>query len=89
MIKTVVTINAEAGLHARPANIFIKTASQFKSTIKVSKEGGEDKEVDGKRLLAIMTLGVKQGESIKIVADGEDEKEAIAALEKIVANDFE
>ncbi len=89
MTKTVVTINAEAGLHARPANIFIKTASQFKSTIKVSKEGGEDKEVDGKRLLAIMTLGVKQGESIKIVADGEDEKEAIAALEKIVANDFE
>lgn len=89
MTKIVVTINAEAGLHARPANIFIKTASQFKSTIKVSKEGNKDKEVDGKRLLAIMTLGVKQGESIEIVADGEDEKEAIAALETIVANDFE
>ena len=86
MTQTTVTINAESGLHARPANMFIKTASEFKSAIKVAKEG---KEVDGKRLLAIMTLGVRQGESITITADGEDEKEAIAALEKLVENDFE
>ena len=86
MTKITATINVASGLHARPANMFIKTASQFKSDIKVSKEG---KEVDGKRLLAIMTLGVRQGESIEITADGEDEKEAIAALEAIIAKDFE
>lgn len=86
MTQATVTINAEAGLHARPANMFIKTASEFKSTIKVAKDG---KEVDGKRLLAIMTLGVRQGESITITADGEDEKEAIAALEKLVEDDLE
>ncbi len=86
MTKITATIQAAAGLHARPANLFIKTASQFKSTIRVSKEG---KEVDGKRLLAIMTLGVRQGESITIIADGEDEKEAIAALQKLIADDFE
>lgn len=86
MTKVTATINVESGLHARPANMFIKTASQFKSSIKVSKDG---KEVDGKRLLAIMTLGVRQGESIDIIADGEDEKEAIAALEEIIAKDFE
>ncbi|HHX62963.1 MAG TPA: HPr family phosphocarrier protein [Epulopiscium sp.] len=86
MTKITATINVAAGLHARPANIFIKTASQFKSAIRVSKEG---KEVDGKRLLAIMTLGVRQGESITITADGEDEKDAILALEEMIAKDFE
>ena len=86
MTKTTATINVASGLHARPANMFIKTAAQFKSTIKVSKDG---KEVDGKRLLAIMTLGVRQGESVEITADGDDEKEAIAALEAIIAKDFE
>ena len=86
MTQTTVVINAEAGLHARPANMFIKTAAGFKSTIKVAKEG---KEVDGKRLLAVMTLGVRQGESVTITADGEDEKEAIAALEKLAESNFE
>lgn len=86
MTQTTVVINAEAGLHARPANMFIKTASGFKSTIKVAKEG---KEVDGKRLLAVMTLGVRQGESVTITADGEDEKEAIAALKKLAKSNFE
>lgn len=86
MTKTTITINVESGLHARPANVFIKTASHFKSTIKVLKG---DKEVDGKRLLAIMTLGARQGEEITIIADGADEKEAIAALEAIAAKNFE
>ena len=88
MTKTIVTINVASGLHARPANKFIKTASQFKSTIKVAKTSNPDKEVDGKRLLGIMTLGVGQGESIAITAEGEDEKASISALEAIVARDF-
>lgn len=86
MTKITATINASSGLHARPANIFIKTAAKFESAIKVAKE---DKEVDGKRLLSLMTLGVRQGEKITITADGPDEKEAIIALEEIIASNFE
>lgn len=86
MVETTATINVSSGLHARPANLFIKTASKFKSNIKVSKDG---KEVDGKRLLAIMTLGVQQGESITIKAEGEDEEKAVRALEDLIERDFE
>lgn len=86
MTKITAVINVPSGLHARPANLLIKKASQFKSTIKIIKG---DKEADGKRLLSILTLGVRQGESITIVADGEDEKEAIKALQKMIAEDFE
>ena len=86
MVETTATINVSSGLHARPANLFIKTASTFKSDIKVSKDG---KEVDGKRLLAIMTLGVQQGESITIKAEGEDEEKAVRALENLIERDFE
>lgn len=86
MTKTTVVVNTASGLHARPANFFIKKASEFKSTIKVLK--GE-KEADGKRLLSVLTLGVKQGESIIITADGEDENKAIEALKNAVESDFE
>ncbi|NLI90246.1 MAG: HPr family phosphocarrier protein [Epulopiscium sp.] len=86
MVEATATINVSSGLHARPANLFIKTASKYKSDIKVSKDG---KEVDGKRLLAIMTLGVQQGESITIKAEGEDESEAVRALEDLIERDFE
>lgn len=86
MTKVTVVVNTESGLHARPANFFIKKASKFKSAIKVSKG---KKEADGKRLLSVLTLGVKQGESIIITADGEDENEAIKALKNAVESDFE
>lgn len=86
MIKITVTMNAASGLHARPANMFTKTASQFKSTITVEKD---DKQADGKRLLAIMALGVKQGDQMTIIAEGEDEQEAIKVLEKMLADDFQ
>lgn len=86
MTKITAVINVPSGLHARPANLLIKKASQFKSVIKIIKD---DKEADGKRLLSVLTLGVRQGESITISADGEDEKEAIEALQKMIADDFE
>ncbi len=73
------------GLHARPANVWVKEAARFKSTIKVIKG---HKQVDGKRLLPLLTLGVKQGESMDIIVEGEDEKEAIEALRKVVESDF-
>lgn len=86
MKQVVVTVIAEVGLHARPASLFVKKAGEFSSAITVAK--GE-KEVDAKRLLAVMSLGVKQGESITITAEGDDEQEAIDALQQLVESNFE
>lgn len=85
MTKITMVIHAESGLHARPANLFIKTAAKFESSVRISKG---DKEVDGKRLLAVLTLGVIKGDKITITAEGEDEKEAIEALKKLCDNNF-
>lgn len=85
MTGMVVKVNNSAGLHARPASLFVKTASQFESSIRVSKDG---KEADAKGLLAIMTLGVKKGDQIKITAEGIDEKEALQALKALFESNF-
>lgn len=85
MKQVVVTVDAEVGLHARPASLFVKKAMEFSSSITV-KIG--EREVDAKRLLAIMSLGVKKGESITIRAEGADEQEAVAALQQLVESNF-
>ncbi len=86
MKQIVVTINTEVGLHARPASLFVKKASEFSATITVQK--GE-RQVDAKRLLGVMSLGVKNGESITITAEGPDEQAAVDALRRLVESDFE
>ena len=74
------TVKAEAGIHARPAGLLVKQAASFKSNIKIlNEESG--KEADLKRLMAVMALGVKQGNSVVISAEGEDEEEAARVLE--------
>ncbi len=86
MKQVVVTVNAEVGLHARPASLFVKKAAEFSSAITVQKG---DRKVDAKRLLAVMSLGVKQGESITINAEGPDEQAAVEALQQLVESNFE
>ena len=81
MKQVVVTVNAEVGLHARPASLFVKKAGEFSSAITVAK--GE-KEVLDKRMLDVMTLGEKQGESNTNTAEGDDEQESIDALQQLV-----
>jgi len=81
MKKITYTVKAEAGLHARPAGLLVKQAAAFKSDIKIlNEESG--KEADLKRLMAVMALGVKQGNSVTVSAEGEDEAEASAVLKK-------
>ena len=81
------TVWAEAGIHARPAGLLVKQASSFKSNIKIiNKESC--KEADLKRLMAVMALGVKQGNSIIISAEGEDEEEAAKTLEAFLKENF-
>ena len=80
-----VTIRHKVGLHARPAALFVQTASKFKSDLKVLK--GE-REVNAKSILSVLTLGAGQGAILKLVAEGEDEDQAIEALRLLVEGNF-
>lgn len=70
-------VKDELGIHARPAELFVKEVSAFPCKITVAKGS---REVDAKRILGVMSLAVKCGEEIRIKAEGEQEEEAIAGL---------
>lgn len=72
-------VNDPEGLHARPAGLLVKKAAEFKDKITVDKGG---KEVDARRILGIMQLGVKKGEEVTVRVEGENEDATIAALEE-------
>ncbi|MDD2968546.1 MAG: HPr family phosphocarrier protein [Lachnospiraceae bacterium] len=73
------------GIHARPAGLLVKEAMKFGSSITLEKGG---KSVDAKRIMAVMGLGVKQGEEVTVKADGADEEAAIVALRSFFQSNF-
>ncbi len=77
------TIHNPTGLHARPAKVFVNTAKQYKSDIRV--QHGE-KKANAKSLISMLTLGVECGSEIRLIVDGVDEEEALAALVTAVAD---
>lgn len=83
MIKKPITIQLTHGLEARPVAMLVQVASQYESKIQV--ESGE-KHVNAKSIMGMMTLGLNVGESVIISADGVDEEEAIAGIEKYLTN---
>ena len=83
-VKDVIVQN-QVGLHARPATFFIQKANEFKSSIWVEKE---ERRVNAKSLLGVLSLGILGGTSIRIIADGADENEAVEALVKLVLSGF-
>ena len=82
MIKQEMTVKISSGFEARPVALFVQIASQFESSIYVEIE---DKKVNAKSIMGMMSLGVLEGEEITIVVDGEDEKEAIIEIEKYLS----
>ncbi len=70
-------IKDEQGMHIRPAGLFAKEAKKFTSTITVERG---DKKTDATKLMAVMGMGIKCGETITIAVDGEDEAEAVVAM---------
>ena len=78
-------LSNETGIHARPASMFVKESSKFKSNIKILKE---DKEYIAKSILSILSMGAVKGDTIKICAEGEDEKEAVEALKQLIDSKF-
>lgn len=84
-MEKLVSIKNASGLHARPAGMFVKKAAEFKSTVEVVAKG---KTVNAKSIMGIMSLGLAQGEQITVVANGEDEAAAVAALVELVEGGF-
>lgn len=80
-----ITVQNEVGLHARPATYFIQKAKEFKSGIWVEKE---ERRVNAKSLLGVLSLGIVKGTNIALIADGSDEKEAVDALVSLIQNNF-
>lgn len=83
MIKKPITIQISNGLEARPVAMLVQVASQYESRIQV--ESGS-KRVNAKSIMGMMTLGLNVGESVVISAEGIDEEDAIAGIEKYLTN---
>ena len=80
-----VEVKNQVGLHARPATFFIQKANEYKSSIWVEKE---ERRVNAKSLLGILSLGIVGGAKIRIIADGSDEQLAVDGLVKLVESGF-
>ena len=85
MIQFEFTVKDPNGLHARPAGQLVKEAQKYKSALSITK--GE-KSADLRRLFAVMGLAVKQGETVVIKAEGEDEQEAADFIQQFLAENF-
>lgn len=85
MISKDVTIKNNVGLHARPATFFIQKANSYKSSIWVEKE---DRRVNAKSLLGVLSLGITKGMTITLISDGVDEQEALDGLTSLINSGF-
>ena len=85
MVIKEVVISNQVGLHARPATFFIQKANEFKSSIWIEKD---ERRVNAKSLLGVLSLGIVKGTTITLIADGSDEKEAVEALKELIDNGF-
>lgn len=83
MITRNIEIKNSVGLHARPASLFVKEAKKFESTVRIKYDS---KDVNGKSILEVLSLGAKVGSSIEVTADGADEKQTVEALADLVEN---
>lgn len=80
-----VLVQNQVGLHARPATFFIQKANEFKSSLWVERE---ERRVNAKSLLGVLSLGIVGGTTIRIIADGNDEEAAVEALVALVQSGF-
>ena len=85
MVSKYVIVQNQVGLHSKPATFFIQKANEYKSAILIERQ---ERRVNAKSLLGVLSLGVLKGTEIKLIADGPDEKEAIDGMYNLVANNF-
>ncbi len=85
MFSKEIEVQNQVGLHARPATFFIQKANEFKSSIWVEKD---ERKVNAKSLLGVLSMGITKGTTINIIADGVDEEEAVNTLVELIASNF-
>ena len=85
MFSKELLVSNQVGLHARPATFFIQKANEFKSSIWVEKD---ERRVNAKSLLGVLSLGITRGVNINIIADGADEEQAVLALVELISSNF-
>ena len=85
MLSRDVTIVNEVGLHARPATFFIQKANTYKSSIWIEKE---DRRVNAKSLLGVLSMGIVKGTVVTLIADGDDETNALDGLESLILSEL-
>ena len=83
-VQKVVVVN-QVGLHARPATFFTQKANEFKCSVWIEKD---ERKVNAKSLLGVLSLGITNWTAINIVADGQDEEKAVQTLCQLIASDF-
>jgi phosphocarrier protein len=89
VVETTLTVQHEHGLHARPADMFVRCANSFSSTVHVyNLSRNATKKANAKSILGILSIGVHGSDSIRIVATGEDGQQAIEALSQLVSDNF-
>lgn len=80
-----ITVNNQVGLHARPATFFTQKANEFKSSVWIEKD---ERRVNAKSLLGVLSLGITKGTSVNILAEGSDEQNAVEVLCELISRDF-
>ena len=85
MYSKEVVVSNQVGLYARPATFFTQKANEFKSSIWIEKD---ERKVNAKSLLGVLSMGVVKGTAITIIADGTDENAAVDKLCELIASDF-
>lgn len=85
MTSRSITIQNSVGLHARPATYFIQKANSYQCSIWVEKD---DRRVNAKSLLGILSLGIVKGVTVTLLADGADENEALEGLAALIDSEF-
>jgi phosphotransferase system HPr (HPr) family protein len=83
-----IKVTHPAGLHARPASLFVQTANKYESEILVQNITDESDVANAKSILSILTLGVMQDHEIEINADGYDAQEALKELKALIEDNF-
>lgn len=88
-MERVITVVPEAGLHARPASRFVQTANEFECDLRVEPIDGDGTPVNARSMLAVTGLGIKHGEKVNLIADGDDAVAALDALESVLSTETE
>ena len=85
MSERTVEVVPAAGLHARPASKFVETANEFDADVSLGPaDGGDDGLVPAGSMISVTSLGAKQGEEVRLVAEGDDAEAALDALERVL-----